>query len=496
MKLFLSKAKHPSRRWLMGLGLLLLALALTAVMIAAALGSRLAPHVRVGGLDIGGRTLQEAYHTLKKASEEVLESTWLEVETLDGSTIPFSPAETKVSLNCFSALWEAYQVGRVDGKSHSIWLQEHLKLDEAYIRQRIDLYADDAETELTPPQVWMAGPAPDLEIENQSSENRPQTLELTMGLPTTRIDREHAFQQILALYDCAFSAAEEGHYRVENPFLVEILEEPEMPDLKAIYDEYYIPPVDDSLNMEKYEVIPGAFGYHFDLEKARKQVDQAGFGETVYIPMEWIEPDIFGDGVYFRDVLGYCETPHTQDENRNNNLRVACKSLNGVVLQPGETFSYNETLGQRTKENGYLRAGAYSGWELVQSYGGGICQVSSTVYCATLYADLEIVHRVNHGMKVGYMEPGLDATVSWWGPDFQFRNNTHFPIKLAAEVSDDHVKITILGTEERDYYVEMETESSVWDNVLYARSYKCKYDRKTGELISRDLEARSNYALY
>ena len=255
----------------------------------------------------------------------------------------------------------------------------------------------------------------------------------------------------------------------------------------------YISPVDDSLNMETYEVIPGAYGYRFDMAKARKLINKADFGETLYIPMELEEPEIFGDKVYFRDVLGHCETKHTDDENRNHNLTLACASMNGIILQPGETFSYNDTLGQRTKENGYRRAGAYSGWELVQSYGGGICQGSSTLYCAALYADLEIVQRKNHGYKVGYLDAGLDATVNWGGPDFQFRNNTHFPVKIAAEVSDGFVKVTILGTEERDYYVEMETEAKWGNDAIYAKSFKCKYDRATGELLSRDLEAKSTY---
>ena len=127
------------------------------------------------------------------------------------------------------------------------------------------------------------------------------------------------------------------------------------------------------------------------------------------------------------------------------------------------------------------------------SYGGGICQGSTTIYCAALYADLEIVHRKNHGFTVSYVKPGLDATVNWGGPDFQFRNSTHFPIKISAEVSDGFVKVALLGTEERDYYVEMESEVGYGSDAIYCKSYKCKYDRETGELISREMEARSNY---
>lgn len=454
----------------------------------------IAPNVRVGGIDVGGMTMERAYLELKYASEEILERSILWADFPEAS-IPLKPQNTKASLNCYSAVWAAYKVGRMGEQNHSIWLLPHLKLDEKYIREQIGLYANQHDTDLTPSRYKLAGEQPDLEIENQNSSNRPQTLELTLGLPTARLDQEDAFQQILAVYDSAFAMANTVGYRVSNHFRVEILEEPDEPDLKAIYQDVCIAPVDDSLDVEAYAVIPGAFGYHFNMEKAQSLADQAEYGETVYIPMEFQEPEIFGDNVYFRDVLGYCETKHTDDENRNNNLRQACKSMNGVILQPGEAFSYNDTLGQRTKENGYLRAGAYSGWELVQAYGGGICQGSSTLYCAALYADLEIIQRKNHGYKVGYLDAGLDATVNWGGPDFQFRNNTHFPIKIAAEVSDGMVKVTILGTEERDYYIEMETETIWGSDAIYAKSYKCKYDRETGELISRELEAKSTYMI-
>lgn len=453
---------------------------------------RIVDNVRVGGIDVGGMSMEEAYRTLKAASENVLEGTTLWVDFPE-SSVPLEPWNTNVSLNCHSAVWDAWKVRRFGNRNHVIWLQHHLRLNEAHIRERINLYADHYDTDLTAPSVWMAGPKPDLEIENQNSKNRPQTLELTLGLPTSRLDREDAYQQILAVYDSAFAAAASGNYRVSGPFRVEILEEPAAPDLQTICKDVSIAPVDDSIDLENHTVIPGAFGYHFDIENAQAMVDQAAYGETVYIPMEFLEPEIYEDDVYFRDVLGRCETKHTDDENRNHNLKLACQSMDGVILQPGEVFSYNDTLGQRTKANGYRRAGAYSGWELVLSYGGGICQGSSTLYCAALYADLEIVQRKNHGYKVGYLDAGLDATVNWGGPDFQFRNSTHFPIKIAAEVSDGMVKVSILGTEERDYYIEMETEAQLGKSTIYAKSYKCKYDRQTGELLSRELEAKSNY---
>lgn len=488
----LNKLKNGIRFLYQGFLLLLVLVLICGSLYAGfdPLDGMIADSVTVGGIDVGGMSPEEAYRTLKAASEAVLEGTVLTAE-LPEETIYLSPADTKVSLNCWAAVRDAFMAGRFENRNHTIWLQPYLKLDEAYIRQVLAAYAAKYDTNVTPSRYTLSGKMPDLEIE--SGDRSTQTLELTMGLPTARLDQEDAFHQILAVYDSAFAAAEQGNYSVVN-FKVNILEKPEAPDLKAIYEEVYIAPVDDSIDLENYCVNPGAWGYHFNLDTAEMLVQKAGYGEIISISMEFQEPEIYGDRVYFRDVLGHCETKHTQDENRNNNLRRACESMDGLILHPGEVFSYNDTLGPRTKENGYLRAGAYSGWELVQSYGGGICQGSTTIYGAALYADLEIVHRKNHGYMVGYTEPGLDATVNWGGPDFQFRNSTHFPIKIKAEVSDGYVKVAILGTEERDYYIEMESEAQWGNSTIHAKSYKCKYDRKTDELISRELEARSNYA--
>lgn len=494
-KSFDTSSNSKGRKFIL-IPLALLVLAFLIVGISAALDPydcKIADNVTVGGLDVSGMTLLQTHNTLSNMSDTVLEGTVLTLE-LPGETISLSPADTKVSLKAWPAALAAYRVGRIGNNSTSIGLGSYLKLDEDYIRSILSAYAEKHNTNSAASCYTLTGTLPDLSTETPHTGAHPQTLELTLGLPTAKLDQEDSFQRIMAVYDSAFSAAAQGHYSLQD-FKVDILEEPEEPDLDAIYEACYTAPVDDSLSMETYELLPGSYGCRFDPEEAENLIRNAQYGETVCIPMEFIEPEILGDEVYFRDVLGYCETPHTKDENRNHNLRTACASMNDVILQPGEVFSYNETLGERSKENGYLPAPAYAGWELVQSYGGGICQGSSTIYCAVLYADLEVVHRVNHGMRVGYMDAGLDATVSWWGPDFKFRNNTNFPIKIAAEVSDGYVKVTILGTEERDYYIEMETEQSWGSTVLYTKSYKCKYSRETGELISRELEARSNYAL-
>ena len=163
---------------------------------------------------------------------------------------------------------------------------------------------------------------------------------------------------------------------------------------------------------------------------------------------------------------------------------------------------------------------AASAGETVSQVGGGICQVSSTLYYCALLGDLEIVTRQNHSYVSSYIDPGLDATVSWGGPDFRFRNNTAYPIRIEAEVSGGYVSIRLMGTDEKDYYIKLEytivateeyatvyeeypadnakgyTDGQVLQygvNGMTVKSYKCRYDKETNELISRDYEATSRY---
>ncbi|MBR2880281.1 MAG: VanW family protein, partial [Oscillospiraceae bacterium] len=184
------------------------------------------------------------------------------------------------------------------------------------------------------------------------------------------------------------------------------------------------------------------------------------------------------------------------------NVRKAVAAVNGVILLPGEEFDYNTTLGKRTPENGYLMAGAYSGGQTVQEYGGGICQISSMVYYCSLYANLEISSRTCHYFKVLYLPLGLDATVSWGGPEFRFVNNRDFPIKIEASVTDDNKKVEmkIIGSDIDGSYVKMgvgswEVFDKEYEDVaigLKAASTRYVYNAD-GTLRSSNWEATSYY---
>jgi vancomycin resistance protein YoaR len=265
------------------------------------------------------------------------------------------------------------------------------------------------------------------------------------------------------------------------------------------------------------------YGYGFDLDAAQAMMEQAQYGDTLTIPMVRTEPAVLGGpfrDVYFRDVLCEYQTEHTTNERRNNNLTLACAAINGTVLAPGEEFDFNTVVGERTSAKGYQGAPAYSSGKTVNTIGGGVCQVSSTIYYTCLIADLEIINRLQHSYVSDYMPLGMDATVSWGGPEFTFKNNTNYPIRIETWVADGFVHCKLVGTDEKDYYVEMEYEVlgyQYYETVteVYApdnpdgyrdgqviqtpyrgctvKTYKLKYDKETKELISREEDRISKY---
>ena len=173
----------------------------------------------------------------------------------------------------------------------------------------------------------------------------------------------------------------------------------------------------------------------------------ANIGEQVIIPLTMTQPEFTAaqlKELLFRDLLGAQMTYYAgSTAERINNIRLAAAKLDGLILLPGESFSYNEVVGKRTEEAGFQYADAYSDGQVVPELGGGICQVSSTLYSASLYARMKILSRTNHYFKVGYLDYGMDATVSWGGPDYKFRNDRELPVKIAAYLNEDESSLVV-----------------------------------------------------
>lgn len=470
------------------------ALAVPAILRAMdPYGGKIAPGVTVGTVDLSGLSRSEAKKALTdyySNSEDSMVVSFPGVSSiLDGTgegdsflTLTLSSDETGAKLDAGEAAREAYAVGRKsDITMNRLPLLPYLHLDQTALRTAAETYAQTLKALSRGDSYSIQDTAPDVSPEKWNENTPCQSILLNRGCPTIEIDTEHLFQQLLSAYESqTFALDYDGDVTVTQPDAV---------DLEALWQQTRLAAVEPSVDLATYQVIPGQHGYEFDLDEAKTQWADVSYGGELTLRLHYTAPQTADEDAYFQDVLGHCETPHNDNENRNANLRKACELLDGTILQPGQELSYNQALGERTKEKGWLPAPAYSGTKLVDSPGGGICQVSSTLYLASVYAEMTIVERRNHGYPVSYIPLGMDATVSWGFTDLKIRNDSPLPVKIHAEESDGYVRVSILGTETRDYDIEM----SYTVGGRYVRTYMSKIDKKTGELISKEPYALSGY---
>lgn len=268
---------------------------------------------------------------------------------------------------------------------------------------------------------------------------------------------------------------------------------PEAFDMEAYYEQVHTEATDASLG-ENNEIIPAVTGISFDVEAAQNRLDRAREGLVITIPLEITLPEVSTEEIEalpYLNLLGTYTTYGGGTENRITNLKLAVEACDGVELQPGQTFSYNDTLGPRTEERGYKEATVIVGGEHAQDIGGGICQVSTTLFMACLQADLSIVERHNHAARIDYVDDGLDAAVVYGSQDFRFQNNTSYPIKIFAvyDEAEESVTVSIYGTKENNNTVEITTEHS---DPNTCKTYRSVYD-EAGNLLRTEEVGYSQY---
>ena len=341
------------------------------------------------------------------------------------------------------------------------------------------------------------------------------TLDFTMGVSGVSVDENALIQKIL-------DNTAKGDYSSITCEMVSA--DPDPIDIQVIHDALYAEPANATLEVAddgSYTVTDSVQGIDFDVAGAQSILSAAQPGETVSVPLNRQDPAIDTATLkanLFKDVLGEYTTSVSGTADRRSNVQLAAQKCSGTILLPGEVFAYNQVVGQRTEAAGFKKAGAYSNGETVQELGGGVCQDSSTLYCAALYANLEIVERHNHSYVSSYVPIGMDATVSWGGPDFQFRNNTDYPIKVVASYANSKVTFQIVGTKTDDYSVKITTETigttaptvqEVPDDTLEAgttqvadkghtgykvQSYRHVYDA-SGNVVYEGKESLSSYKM-
>ncbi len=410
-------------------------------------GNTIYPNVYVAGINVGGMTRSEAIDAVDETISASYSSATLQVRLPD-RTLAFEPEQTNVALDANEAISDALAHGR-DGNPFSavlnyfsarkreqyIDLQTMLDLDTDYIRQMIGEVAAEVSQEPQPTTVDF----------NEAA----GTITVQVGYPDRTLDTE-------GLYEAVHAAFMNSEF---TPLVWEYQEVPcELVDLTPIYEEFCTPVQDAVYDAENHVIKEEVKGYGFDLEAANQRLAAAAPGSQVVIEMEDLQPNVTKldlDTEMFGTKLYSKSSPYVNNSNRTNNLRLACEAINGTILNPGDVFSFNKVVGERTADKGYLPATVYSGGASVEELGGGVCQVASTIYYATLHLDLEQVERTPHQFAVTYVDLGMDATVYWGSLDYQFKNTLDQPIKIQANVNDGTCNITFWGGEALDFTVKM-----------------------------------------
>ena len=224
----------------------------------------------------------------------------------------------------------------------------------------------------------------------------------------------------------------------------------------------------------EFTVMEGNIGYKLDVETSIDRVNDKLTGDWNYLPCS-IELDIM---VYMprgsaeelasvKDVLGTCTTSFSSSNAaRTANVTNGCKLVDGVTLYPGDEFSVYNAVAPFTESNGYYMAGSYLNGKVVDSLGGGICQVSTTLYNAVLKAELQVTERHNHSMIVSYVDPSADAAIAESaGKDFRFVNNLDHPVYIEGHTENKKITFTIYGVETRDEGYQVRYESEVLEVI-------------------------------
>lgn len=176
--------------------------------------------------------------------------------------------------------------------------------------------------------------------------------------------------------------------------------------------------------------------------------------------------------ILYTDLISEYETKfNEQNINRSANIKLAVNKINGTIILPGEIFSYNSVVGNRTEEAGFKLAPMYKEGKIVDGFGGGVCQLSSTVYNACLYANLEIIERKKHQFMPAYIEVGRDATVADGYIDFRFKNTRKNPIKIVCSAKNGILKCQIYGKKEENEY-KIEIQSVITEYIPYKTIYQ------------------------
>lgn len=401
--------------------------------------------------------------TQSDASESTVDSAELPEAPLteDGKayildqTIVLPASQVNPTLNLSEAVDAAYAIGREGGPESekgamTVDLIPYLTLDESYIRDVLVSAYEDTLLEGSRTTVEKSKTTIIKTEGDTSKEEEVDCLLITFGTLSRKLDVESTYDRILEAYSA-------GNFDLQVQYVEEL---PDTLDLDEVYTTYECTmPVNAVCDPKTFEITEETKGYGFFMKDALALAENAKPGDQITLTLTELLPQHTKanmEEVLFRDILGSCVSPHVYNPTRTRNLELAAQAINGTILLPGEEFSYNRIVGERTAEKGYGEAGVYVGGRTENQLGGGVCQVASAIYYSCLKADLKITERYEHQYTPTYVPWGMDATIYWGSLDYRFVNNTPYPIRVDASVHDGSVYIDLVGTETRNYTVKLD----------------------------------------
>ena len=438
--------------------------------------------VSIMGIDVSNMTKEQATEVL----EEIIHDKMSEELVLkkDDYETSINANQINAQFNIEEAVQKAYDIGRSGNiitnnyniLASIIW-ENNIELQMNYEQESLDKKIDDISSKL-----------PDGLVQN-SYYIEDDELIIVKGKKGLVIKEDELENSVINEMK-----AVNKKYNILNIPTQEL--EPDAIDIEKIRDEIYKEPQNASVSKDKEtgktQVNTHVNGVDFDIsiEEAKKII--AEDKEEYVIPLKIIVPDKtlsdLGEEAFPDKLSEYSTIFDPSNRNRSNNLAISAEKIDGTIIMPGETFSYNQTVGERTIAAGYKEAGAYAGGKVVQDVGGGICQTSSTLYNAALLANLEIVDRSNHQFLTSYVDASRDATVAWGSIDFQFKNTRTYPIKIEASAQNGVCEMTIYGIkEDKEYEVVIESE------VLSYIPFTTKYENDDSLEEGKEVVEQSGY---
>lgn len=405
------------------------------------------PGVTVGSIPVGGMTQGAATKQVSGKSKSLYQDAKLSLTIFD-TTYDIPVSDVLQSVDEEQSVKNAYAVGRTGNPFARMWdvakalvgmneAQIAAQVDEDGLTEALEEISSKALTEPVEP-TWEIG---------------TNTMTIHAGKPGVKFDTD----AVRSLLEDKIRLMDFEPYEVST----ELTDTPAI-DIDKIAEAVIGDPVSATVSKEDGKtIIPEKVGVEFDVEEARSIIGD-GSAASYTIPVATTAVKVTAEDLktkLFTDTLAQTSTWLDESNTpRTNNVRLASAAINGTILNPGDEFSYNNVVGERTEARGYKPAGAYSGGKIIEEFGGGVCQPSSTLYMAVLRADLEVTERHNHSFTVAYTPLGEDATVDYGNLDFRFKNNTDYPVKVLAEQTGGKMIMTIVGTKTSDKTVDTRTE--------------------------------------